>query len=130
MPIEKLIEVRFSDLDPLGHVNNAAYFSYMEEARVAYFRRFPQIKFSPDASFSFIIAELTCQFKSPAYLGELLIIRLSTTESKNSSFIMSYTIEEQITHRLVASGRSVQVCYNYQLQQSIPIPDFLRQALD
>jgi YbgC/YbaW family acyl-CoA thioester hydrolase len=35
---ETTVEIRFADIDAMGHVNNAVYFSYFEQARMAYFK--------------------------------------------------------------------------------------------
>ena len=71
-----LMDVRFRDVDAMGHVNNAVYFTYLEQTRVDYVRAAGFV--SKDATFpggiGFILAEAHCQFKSPAYFGERLRI--------------------------------------------------------
>lgn len=127
------IKVRFADCDMFGHVNNAKFITYMEQARVEYFKNFPEINFLKKKEmpeFSFILAEITCTFKSPAYLDETLNIKIRSSELKNSSFIMEYEITEEKTSRLVATGKSVAVAYNYKDQKVIPIPDSMRKKFE
>lgn len=130
-PIQTKVTVRFSDTDAMGHVNNSRYFSYMEEGRVAYFKAlFPDKKVSDAFSlFPFILADIQCSFKSPAFCGEILVVSLGVTEMRNSSFVMEYTIHEEASQRLVATGKSVLVMYDYQTQKSCPIPDEFRKKI-
>ena len=123
------IEVRFRDIDALGHVNNAVYFSYMEHARIRYMQSLGLMPTRPDEA-TFILAEVTCQFKVAVPYGMPLVVRIRVTEMRNSSFLMDYSIEEQGTGRVMASGQSVNVVYDYALGQSIPIPGEWRARIE
>ena len=121
------LEVRWRDLDALGHVNNAVYFTYLEQARFQYLRELGLIPSDP-FGIGMILAEARCQFKSPLELGERVTIYTRVSELRNSSFIFEYRIEGE-DGRVAATARSVQVCYDYQNQHSIPIPDKWREAI-
>jgi len=121
------LEVRWRDLDALGHVNNAVYFTYLEQARFQYLRELGLIPSDP-FGIGMILAEARCQFKSPLELGERVTIHTRVSELRNSSFIFEYRIEGE-DGRVAATARSVQVCYDYQNQHSIPIPDKWREAI-
>jgi acyl-CoA thioester hydrolase len=120
------LEVRWRDLDPMGHVNNAVYFTYLEQTRVHYLRELGLVPSDP-TGIGFIVAEASCQFKSPLELGECVTIYIRVSELRNSSFIFEYRMEAD--GRLVATARSVQVCYDYQVQRPTPIPDQWREAI-
>ena len=123
------IEVRFRDIDALGHVNNAVYFSYMEHARIGYLR---VIGLMPERldEISFILAEATCRFKSPVPFGMPLIVRVRVAEMRGSSFFMDYSIEEQGTERVMAMGRTASVVYDYAASKSVPIPSEWRARIE
>jgi acyl-CoA thioester hydrolase len=121
------LDVRWRDLDALNHVNNAVYFSYLEQARVHYVRNLG-IELRVPSGLGFILAEASCQFHLPLRLGERVTVRTRVSELGNSSFIFVYRIEGD-DGRLVASGRSVQVCYDYGSEQSVPLPDEWRRAI-
>ncbi len=121
------IEVRFSDLDGMVHVNNAVYLTYFEEARNAYWRRLRGGNSLRDLDF--ILARAECDFRSPAMFGEMLDVYIRVGEMKNSSFTFEYEIVERETKRAVASGRSVQVLYDYPEQRAKQIPGDLRNAV-
>ena len=123
------IEVRFRDIDALGHVNNAVYFSYMEQARISYMRA---LGLMPErlGEASFIIAEATCRFKAPVPYGMPLVVRVRVVEMRGSSFFMDYSIEEQGTRRVMAVGRTANVVYDYAASKSVPIPPEWRAKIE
>jgi len=121
------LEVRWRDLDALGHVNNAVYLTYLEQARVHYLRE-TGLGFQSIEDIGMILAEVTCTYLSPLSLGEQVTVRVRVSELRNSSFIFEYRIEGE-DGRLAATARSVQVCYDYQAGRSLPIPDRWRAAI-
>jgi len=58
------------------------------------------------------------------------VVKLRTTEIKNSSFIMEYRLEEKTSGRLVATGSSVQVYFDYQNKKSIPLTPELKKTFE
>jgi acyl-CoA thioester hydrolase len=123
------VEVRFRDIDAMGHVNNAVYFSYMEQARISYMRA---LGLMPErlGETSFIIAEATCRFKAPVSFGIPLVVRVRVAEMRGSSFFMDYSIEEQGTGRVMAIGRTASVVYDYAASKSVPIPPEWRAKIE
>lgn len=122
------IEVRFRDIDGMGHVNNAVYFTYMEQARVRYFQKLGMVG-SDLKDITFIVAEATCRFESPLRLAEGILVKVRTSEIRNSSFVMDYSVESTTDGRLVATGRTVQVYYDYQNRHPMPIPAEVRRKI-
>jgi len=120
-------EVRWRDLDALGHVNNAVYLTYLEQARVHYMRELG-LGFDSLADVGMILAEVTCTYRAPVSLGEQVTVRVRVSELRNSSFLFEYRVEGD-GGRLAATARSVQVCYDYQAGQSVPIPDRWRSLI-
>ena len=113
-------------MDALSHVNNAVYFTYLEQARVHYLRELGFALTNP-ADVGVIIAEASCRFKSPLRLREQVTIRARVSELRRSSFTLVYRIEGE-NGRLAATARTVQVCYSYDEDRPIPIPDRWCQA--
>ncbi len=121
------VEVRWRDVDALGHVNNAVYFTYLEQARMHYLRALNMATDDPQ-QVGFILAEASCQFKSPIKLGERVTVHARVSELRNSSFSFDYRMTGA-DGRLAAIAHSVQVCYDYARQKPVPIPDVWRQAV-
>lgn len=110
-----------------GHVNNAVYFTYMEEARWAYWRELmgEPYKGSP----GLILARAECDFLSPVRPGERLEVWLGTTRIGRSSFTMDWEILGE-AGTPVARGKAVVVTYDYAAASSIPIPDWCRTRIE
>lgn len=122
------VRVRFRDLDAMNHVNNAVYMTYFEIARLAFWA---EVAGEHDArSRGLILAEQSCTYRSPARHNELLDVWLKPTAMRRSSFVYRYKIAERTSGRLIATGRSVQVSYDYAAERSIPLRDDYRAALE
>lgn len=121
------IEIRFRDLDSLGHVNNAVYLTYFEITRFHYWKAL----FGDDAfnQFGFVVVRAECNYRSPAHMGETLSVRARVSELKQSSFIFGYEVVETSTGRLVADGSTVQACFDFQSKKVVPIPAELRRRI-
>ncbi len=122
------LQVRFRDCDPMRHANNAVYFTYLEQARFAYWREV--MKMPHDDERSFILARAECDYKSPALPGEWLDIWVRASSIGRSSFAFEYEIVSADDGRLVAVARSVQVMFDYTANRSLPVPVVLVEALE
>jgi acyl-CoA thioester hydrolase len=125
-PFSLTIDVPFRDLDALGHVNNAVYLSYVETARVKYLMELMEITQLTDLTV--ILAEITCTYHSPAFFNEQLVVQVGVSRLGTKSFDMLFLITAQ-DGRKVASGRSVQVAYDYIKQTSVPLSDLFRDRV-
>jgi acyl-CoA thioester hydrolase len=124
------LEVRFRDCDPLGHVNNAVYLTYLEQARFNHWRSLwgfgtPQL---PRGMPGVILARVECEYKRPATYGETLEIRMTVGEIGRSSFRYEYEIVDG-EGRTVLVAKTVQVMYDYTAGKPVPIPDDIRALL-
>lgn len=129
-PFEFSVEVAFRDVDAMGHVNNAVYFSFMETARFKYLVQFMPTSTVEDwaRDFPLILAHASCDYKAPAKFGELLTIGVGVSRFGGKSFDLVYKIVGE-NGRLIAYGRSVQVMFDYQKNAAFPIPEKLKQAV-
>ncbi len=121
------LEVRWRDLDALGHVNNSVYLTYLEQARVHYLSDLGLVSDGVD-DIGMILAEVTCTYHAPLSLGEQVTVWTRVSELRNSSFIFEYRMEGG-DGRLAATARSVQVCYDYRAGRSMPIPERWRATI-
>ena len=126
-PFVAPIEVRFRDLDPLGHVNNAVYLSYFETARIACFTAITGLTSLQELNM--ILAEVTVTYHAPALFGDRLEAGARVSRMGTKSFDMEYLLVRQPDGRRIASGRSVQVMYDYAGAQTVPISDELRAQI-
>jgi acyl-CoA thioester hydrolase len=128
VPVRLAIQIRWRDLDALGHVNNAVYLTYFELARLAYVRsllgadapRDPRTLLPYD--FQFILAEVTCHYRSPATLDDQLVVTIWVSQVGRKSYVFEYRINDEVNGRLVAEGCSTQVWFDYAANESRPVP--------
>ncbi len=127
-PVVTNIQVRFRDLDAMGHVNNAVYLTYLEMARVAYYTTLMGPRISP-RDFNFILAHVEIDFRSPIHLDETVYIGIRLTRIGRTSFHFAYELREGESGRLLAEATSVQVLYDYERQRPIEIPpEFIQRV--
>ncbi len=124
------LDVRFRDCDPMGHVNNAVFLTYLEQARFHHWRSLwgfgtPQL---PPGRPGVILARVECDYKRPATYGDTLDVRLAVGEIGRSSFRYNYEIVDG-EGRTVLIAKTVQVMYDYTAGRPVPIPDDIRALL-
>lgn len=137
-PVIEKITVRYGDLDPYGHVNNAAHVSYFESARIAYFRTLAdRLELGPLVAgdipgVSYVIAEATVRYKAPIFLEDDLFCGVSIRSVSNRSFIWDYELragESYASGRIVAEGSSAQVFFDTEAGEARPRPEWFLSAV-
>jgi len=122
------IVVRYGDLDPQGHVNNAAYLTYLEHARVAYVRYLGLWDGKSFMEIGIILARIELDYKEPIMIDSVEV-GLRTSRLGNKSLDMEYVIREFNTGQVFADAKTVQVAYDYQQGKTIPIRENWRKTL-
>ena len=125
--LEVPVSVRFRDIDCFGHVNNAVYFTYCEIARNAYWAKLFGARRLRTTSF--IIARAELDYRSQAMEDQNILVAIRVSSIGKSSFDFRYNILEEGSRRLIAEGRSVQVMFDYQSNQKIPMPDSVKDRV-
>ena len=120
------IQVRFSDLDILGHVNNSVYLSYFEIARVAFFSPLMGLDWDWQKK-GVLIKKNEIEYFSPILLHQEPEISIYTRSIGTKSFILEYDL--YVREKLYTTGSSVLVCYDSINQTTINIPKEMRQVL-
>jgi len=105
--------VRWDDLDAFGHVNNAVYLTYAQEARFAW-----------SGILEMVVARAEVDFIAPIYDGDTF---LGVSAIGNSSFTMTY--ELKMKGEIVARVKTVQVTVDMSTKKSQPIGDDQRAFL-
>lgn len=117
------IEVRYGDLDPQGHVNNANHLTYFEQARVAYMIELGL--FTKDQSFmeiGVILADVHITYFEPIYFGQNIKVGVHAAKFGNKSMTWSQNIVDADTGKELAKGEVVIVTYDYKEGKTIPVP--------
>jgi acyl-CoA thioester hydrolase len=124
------IEVRYGDLDPQGHVNNAKYLTFFEQARVRYLIHLGL--FTKDQSFldiGVIIADAHVAFLAPVHYGDEVKVGVRISKLGNKSMTFEQTIVNIVSGEEMAKGEVVVVTYDYRARKTIPVPDEWRERI-
>ncbi len=123
------ITVRYGDLDPQGHVNNAGFITYLEHARVNYIRQLGLWDGKSFLEIGFILARVEMDFKKPILMTDVVEVGVKVSRLGNKSLDMDYLIRESKTGQIFAEGRTIQVAYDYETQKTIPVSDHWRDVI-
>ena len=113
------LNVRFRDLDAMGHVNNAVYFTYFEQVRIHFFQQVFQI--SELSDFNSILANISCNYLKPAKISDRLTLQLWVSKIGKKSFNLSYKVIDVEDESVYATGESVQVWFDYKQNKTVEI---------
>lgn len=124
------IQVRFADIDKMGHVNNAVFLSYFETARVKYFDDIVGKRIDWTVK-GMILAKSIVDYKKPVFQNDELLVYSSVTKMGNKSFEISGVIVKvrSEAEEIAATSAITLVCYDYEKAETISIPEDWRNML-
>ena len=124
------IQIRFKDVDAMGHVNNANHFTYFELARVHYFNEIinEPIEWNKQG---IILARMEIDYKTPILMNDDVWVHSRVSRLGTKSFEVAYAIVKIVDDAevTVATGKSVQVCFDYEQNKTIPVPETWKQKV-
>jgi len=123
------IAVRWGDMDTMGHVNNAKYFTYCESARMSYFRAVRMEEHFAAGRFGPALAAAQLNFRQQVRHPAEIEVATRVTEIGRSSFKMEYTLVRAADRERVADGSGVIVWVDYSTGRPAPLPEELRAAI-
>ena len=124
------IEVRYGDLDPQGHVNNAKHLTYFEHARIHYMIELGL--FTRDQSFmqiGVIVADVHITYLEPIYFGQNIKVGVHAAKLGSKSMTWEQNIVDTDTGREAARGEVILVTYDYKDEKTIPVPPDWRERI-
>jgi acyl-CoA thioester hydrolase len=129
------LEVRFADTDAMGHVNNAAYLTYVEAARIAWWTATTgeTLEREPGRAEGLILAEAELAFRAPLFFGETVTIETRATRIGRTSLGVDHRLTAARADgpsRLIATCRSVIVRYDYEAERPVAWPAELIAAIE
>lgn len=122
---ETAVDVRLRDVDFMGHVNNAIYATYLEQAREAYFT---DVVGQSLVDLDTVLASLEIDYETPIEAGQAVTVGLTVADLGTSSIPIEYELNADGSR--AATARSVQVFVDRESGQASPIPSALRTRLE
>lgn len=119
---QKTVTVAWGDMDALGHVNNGRYFDYFQQARIEWLEMLNMDMKQPQGP---VVIHIACTFLKPVVYPATLLLTSNVHSLGRSSFMMDHDLYQD--EQLMAQGVSKIVWVDYQKNQSIPVPEKIRQ---
>jgi acyl-CoA thioester hydrolase len=117
------VQVRFRDIDPMNHVNNAVYATYLEQARTSLY----EARLGVDlGAVDTVLAHLSIDFRAPIELDDDVTVAIAIGDVGRSSIPMDYEI--RAGGAVAATGHTVQVVFDRETGESAAVPDEWRAA--
>lgn len=124
------LTIRASDLNYGGHVGNDTMLTFLQEARIRFYR---QLGFKDEVGFEGsvgqIIADASIQYKSESFFGDVLIIELAVSDFNKYGFDMFYRVTNKESLKEVARAKTGIICFDYAKRKVVSIPVNLLQTL-
>ena len=122
-PFHHKIKTRWRDLDAFRHVNNATFLSYIEDARILFFKRW-KINLKEK---SLIVASVKIDYINQLLHPSNIIIAQKVSRIGTKSFDISSAIFNEEDHNLVCTSTITSVCYDFIKEQSVPVFNEIKQ---
>lgn len=124
------IQLRFVDMDAFGHINNANYLTYLEEARIKYLDDIIHWDYGWSKN-AIIMARTEIDFKMPALYKDIVKIYTRCTKLGTKSFTLEYKMIkiENGEEIILAMALTVVVMYNYEIKSSVNVPEEWKEAI-
>jgi len=122
--------VQWGDQDAFGHVNNTIYFRWFESARIEYMNRLGLDDLYEKERVGPILASIKCDYRRQLHFPDTVRIGARVSRLGRSSIGMEHRLVSESQNAVVAEGDSTLVVFDYKTQQSCPIPEALRAAIE
>lgn len=124
------VEIRYGDLDPQGHLNNAKFLTFFEQARIHYMIELGL--FTRQQSFmeiGVIVADVHITYLEPVYFGQNVKVGVRVMKLGMKSMTWEQNVVDADSDKELARGEVVLVTYDYKEEKTIPIPQSWRQRI-
>lgn len=123
------VQIRFNDIDILGHLNNVVYFSLFDTGKAEYLQKAFQGSMNW-RRVETVIANIDCAFRASAYYGEQIDIYTRCTHMGKRSFTLEQVMVNAATLQVKAICSTVMVSYDPDLGETVDISAHARQAIE
>lgn len=122
------LQIRFNDVDVLGHVNNTVYFSYYDTGKAHYFEAI-QGHAVDWKHVDTVIANVNCAYMAPIVFGDDIEVLTACTGIHEKSFRLLQMIRERTTGQVKSICETIMVSFNPATGESHPLPQIWRDRL-
>lgn len=128
-PVKLPLRLDWSEMDLFGHINNVAYFKYIQASRVNYWEAIGLSGMHSHMSMGPILASTSCKFLKPLFYPGNIVVQASVSFIKTTSFGISHQILND-KHEVAATAEDVVVLYDFNKNEKVAIPDTMRNEIE
>ncbi len=128
-PVIVDLPVQWGEMDSFQHVNNAIYFKYFEHSRIAYLTKIHYSETLAETDIGIIVASIQAKFILPLTYPDTIKIGCKISSMTQDRFVMDYAILSTSTNKIVATGSSIIVAYDYKNKCKTNIPDSYKNSI-
>ena len=121
------LQTRWRDLDAMGHINHAAYLTFMENARLEFYDSLGFNSRNSGQVNGIILASMNVQYHQQVNHPSNLEVGQRIVRVGNKSFDMITSIFMKENEFPVLSAVFTLVAFNYKLNETIAVPDIIRK---
>ena len=121
-----VIQVRYSDMDMLGHANNAVYLTYLELARLEYFEH---VSRRQRQHIGLVLAHASMDFRLPITPGVEPVVRIRTSKLGTTSMTMENLITDTSGEQIYYSATTILVAIDTHTGRPVPIAEEEKQKM-
>lgn len=122
------IKVRGYHIDTFGHVNNARFLEYFEDARWEWYETLSESKSLLRTDLIFTVVNININYRHYALLGQTLMVDCVLEKTGNRSVTLKQTIHEKQSGTLIADASIVVVMVDPKSHKALPVSEYLAQA--
>jgi acyl-CoA thioester hydrolase len=122
------IQIRFNDIDQLGHVTNSVYQQYFDLGRMEYFNEVLKEQMDWEVE-GLILASISIEYLNPIKLYDKVVVRSKIHHIGNKSLKMSQDLFDESTGKIAATSKATMVGYSNKDESTIRIPERWRKSI-
>ncbi|MBN2088985.1 acyl-CoA thioesterase [candidate division KSB1 bacterium] len=122
--------VRIGDINYGGHQGNDKFLLLFQDARIRFLATIGFSEANIGDQIGLIMNEAHIRYLAEVFLGDELIVSVRITDLTDIRFKFEYEVERTSDHKIVATGHTVMVAFNYEKRKIAKIPDVFKVAIN
>lgn len=123
------LRIDWSELDLFGHVNNVAYFKYIQASRVHYWDQIGLTHLYSETGFGPMLVSTSCQFRQQLFYPGNIVVEASVRSIGTTSMVIRHRILNE-EGKLAAEAEDIVVCFDFKAGAKAPVPGYIRERIE
>jgi acyl-CoA thioester hydrolase len=123
------LQIRYGDLDPQWHVNNAHTVTFIEQSRFEYMRHLKLWDGESFLDLPVIVADVHVAYLAPIFYDQEIRVGVRVSKIGNKSLTFEYQIEDAVSGQVTTRAETVMVYYDYHTRSSAPVSGEWREKI-